>query len=88
METSSSILGPLILENDWKPYPGHPKPGLTLTNKKGKTVQLDVTTCTDFGIKTKQHGRIWSTNCYRQIPFNLGIQFLLNLSSPNRGFHS
>ena len=73
-KTNSSILGPLKLENDWKPYTGKPKPAFTLSNKNGKTVQLDITTSADLGIKTKQHGKM---NSDRQISVNFIIWNLI-----------
>ena len=76
-KTNSSILGPLKLENDWKPYTGKPKPAFTLSNKNGKTVQLDITTSADLGIKTKQHGKICSVNSDHQISFNFIIWDLI-----------
>ena len=77
VRTNSSIFGPLKLENDWKPYTGKPKPVFTLSNKNGKTVQLDIMTCADLGIKTKQHGRIWSLNSDCQISVNFIIWNLI-----------
>ena len=83
-ETNISILGPLKLENDWKPNTG--KPTFTLLNKNGKTVQLNIKIDAGQEIKTKQHGKIWSTNSDRQISVNFLI--VTDISSPHSNFRS